>query len=73
MKTGCETATPMITVVLLGEPACCGRFEFQPASRVGLIDEYGGGEAFQVIALRDDAIPRGAGSVPCAPEFADVA
>lgn len=60
-------------VVVLGEPAYYGRFGFQPASAWGLVDEYGGGDAFQALELEPDAIPRGAGLVRYAPEFAAVA
>jgi putative acetyltransferase len=57
-------------VVVLGEPAYYGRFGFRPAAEWGLHDEYGGGPAFQVIELRPSAIPRNAGLVRYAPEFA---
>ena len=40
-----------------------GLFEF------GLIDEYGGGHAFQAIELMPGALPRNAGLVQYAPEF----
>jgi predicted N-acetyltransferase YhbS len=38
-------------VVVLGEPRYYGRFGFLPASRWGLHDEYGGGDAFQALEL----------------------
>ena len=57
-------------VVVLGDPAYYGRFGFERASRWGLVDEYGGGEAFQALELRPGAIPVGAGVVRYAPEFA---
>jgi len=57
-------------VVVLGDPAYYGRFGFAPASRWGLRDEYGGGEAFQALELRSGGIPAGAGLVRYAPEFA---
>ncbi|MCI0380318.1 MAG: N-acetyltransferase [Gemmataceae bacterium] len=60
-------------VVVLGAREYYGRFGFQPAADWGLMDEYGGGSAFQVIELRAGAIPRGAGLVRYAPEFAIVA
>ena len=60
-------------VVVLGEPSYYERFGFQPASAWGLVDEYGGGGAFQALELEPDAIPRGAGLVRYAPEFAAVA
>lgn len=59
-------------VVVLGDPAYYGRFGFAPASRRGLRDEYGGGEAFQALELRPGSIPHGAGLVRYAPEFAAV-
>jgi len=39
------------------------------AGRWGLLDEYGGGEAFQALELRPGSIPLGAGLVRYAPEF----
>lgn len=59
-------------VVVLGDPAYYARFGFAPASRWGLSDEYGGGEAFQAIELRSGAIPTGACLVRYADEFAAV-
>jgi putative acetyltransferase len=58
--------------VVLGEPEYYARFGFQPASEFGLVDEYGGGAAFQVIELTPGALPRGAGLVRYAPEFASL-
>jgi putative acetyltransferase len=56
--------------VVLGEPGYYGRFGFEPASRWGLRDEYGGGAAFQALELRPSTIPMGGGLVRYAPEFA---
>lgn len=56
-------------VVVLGEPHYYRRFGFLPASRWGLRDEYGGGEAFQALELRTGAIPSAGGLVRYAPEF----
>lgn len=53
--------------VVLGEPAYYSRFGFEPASRRGLTDEYGGGEVFQVIVWVGTPPP---GVVKYAPEFA---
>lgn len=58
--------------VVLGEPAYYSRFGFRPAPAFGLTDEYGGGEAFQVVELIDGALPAGAGLVRYAPEFASL-
>lgn len=55
--------------VVLGDPAYYGRFGFVPAGRLGLIDEYGGGDAFQALELLSAGLPRGAGTVRYAPEF----
>lgn len=49
--------------VVLGEPPYYSRFGFQPAARHGLTDEYGGGDAFQVLALEKGGIPESAGLV----------
>lgn len=56
--------------VVLGEPGYYSRFGFRPAPASGLSDEYGGGEAFQVIELSAGELPVGAGLVRYAPEFA---
>jgi putative acetyltransferase len=53
--------------VVLGEPGYYSRFGFEPAARHGLTDEYGGGDAFQVVTL--GGAP-GRGLVKYAPEFA---
>jgi len=58
--------------VVMGEPAYYSRFGFRPAAKFGLADEYGGGPAFQAIELVPGALPRGAGLVRYAPEFAVV-
>ena len=62
-RSGCEF------VVVLGDPRYYGRFGFRPAAPRGLADEFGGGDAFQVIELRTGAIPQGVGLVRYAPEF----
>jgi putative acetyltransferase len=56
--------------VVLGDPKYYRRFGFEPARAHGLEDEYGGGEAFQVVPLAADGIPKGAGLVRYAPAFA---
>jgi putative acetyltransferase len=56
--------------VVLGEPEYYGRFGFRPAAQFGLSDEYGGGPAFQALELTPGGMPRGAGLVRYAPEFA---
>jgi putative acetyltransferase len=56
--------------VVLGEPEYYGRFGFRPAAEFGLSDEYGGGPAFQALELTPGGLPRGAGLVRYAPEFA---
>jgi putative acetyltransferase len=57
-------------VVVLGEPAYYGRFGFQPARTRNLVDEYGGGDAFQALELRPGSVPPGGGTVRYAREFA---
>jgi putative acetyltransferase len=56
--------------VVLGEPEYYGRFGFGAAAEFGLSDEYGGGPAFQALELTPGALPRDAGLVRYAPEFA---
>jgi len=60
---------PFGYAVVLGDPQFYSRFGFRAAPAYGLADEYGGGDAFQVLALRPDGIPREAGTVRYAPEF----
>lgn len=60
---------PFGYVVVLGDPQYYGRFSFEPASRYGLVDEYGGGDAFQVVEMQPKGIPRDAGLVRYAAEF----
>ncbi len=55
--------------VVLGDPAYYARFGFRPAAQFGLADEYGGGDAFGVLALAHVGIPFGAGLVRYVPEF----
>ncbi len=71
VRAGLETCREMGFgwCVVLGEPAYYGRFGFRAAAEFGLTDEYGGGEAFQVIELMPDSLPTGAGLVRYAPEF----
>jgi putative acetyltransferase len=57
-------------VVVLGEPAYYARFGFEPAARLGLRDEYHGGDAFRALALADEPAPAAGGLVRYAPEFA---
>jgi putative acetyltransferase len=56
--------------VVLGSPAYYNRFGFGAATGFGLSDEYGGGPAFQALALSPGGMPTGAGLVRYAPEFA---
>ena len=56
--------------MVLGEPEYYGRFGFRSAAKFGLTDEYGGGAAFQAMEFRDGALPRDAGLVHYAEEFA---
>ncbi|WP_373653415.1 GNAT family N-acetyltransferase [Schlesneria sp. DSM 10557] len=58
--------------VVLGEPQYYRRFGFQPARQFGLFDEYGGGDAFQVLEFAEHAVPRGQGLVRYSIEFASL-
>jgi putative acetyltransferase len=58
--------------VVLGSPAYYARFGFQPAANFGLTDEYGGGNAFQVVALVPGGIPSNEGLVRYALPFASL-
>lgn len=60
---GCEF------VVVLGDPHYYSRFGFEAASKWGLVDEYGGGEAFQAQELVPGSIPDGGGLVKYGAEF----
>jgi putative acetyltransferase len=71
VRTGilaCKTADYGWTVVL-GDPDYYSRFDFEPASKFGLSDEFGGGEHFQAVELIAGQLPTGAGLVRYAPEF----
>jgi putative acetyltransferase len=57
-------------IVVLGDPNYYSRFGFAPAGRWNLTCEFGGGEAFQAVELRDGAMPTCGGLVAYAPEFA---
>jgi putative acetyltransferase len=71
IRHGLEAARDraVAAVVVLGDPAYYARFGFQPASRWGWTDEYGGGEAFQAIILQPGVAPATDGLVRYAPEF----
>lgn len=71
IKQGLEacTASACGFVVVLGDPDYYRRFGFDPASKWGLVDEFGGGSAFQAMELRTGTIPAGGGTVKYAPEF----
>ncbi len=58
--------------MVLGEPHYYQRFGFRPSSQFGLVDEYGGGAAFQVLAMIPGSLPVNAGLVRYAPEFASL-
>src|SRR5262249_13056336 len=55
-------------VVLVGAPAYYGRFGFCRASELGLGNEYGVDQEFQVLELRPGALPAGGGLVRYGPE-----
>lgn len=56
--------------VVLGDPAYYRRFGFDRASKFGLDNEYGVDEEFTVAELIPGCLPRDAGVVHYAPEFA---
>jgi putative acetyltransferase len=58
--------------VVLGAPKYYSRFGFRPAADSGLVDEYSGGPAFQVIELSAGSLPVDAGLVRYAAELAAV-
>jgi putative acetyltransferase len=60
-------------IVLLGSPAYYGRFGFVPASRWRLSDDYQGGDHFQALELKPQAIPSTGGRVRYAPPFHEFA
>jgi HAD superfamily hydrolase (TIGR01509 family) len=57
-------------VVLLGDPAYYSRFGFRPARAFGLGGDYGNGDDFQAMELRQGALA-GGGRVHFIPEFAE--
>jgi len=60
-------------LVVLGEPAWYARYGFEPATRYGLGNEYGAGDAFQVLPLRIGALPPEGGLIRYASPFAALA
>ena len=56
-------------VVLLGAPGYYHRFGFSPASGFGLGNEYGAGDEFMALALREGRLPELPGIVHYSPEF----
>lgn len=57
-------------VVLIGHPDYYPRFGFRPGADYHLSDEYGAGEAFMALELRDGWLAGKAGTVKYGPEFA---
>jgi putative acetyltransferase len=58
--------------VVLGEPTYYRRFGFEPAYPHGLTDEYGGGDAFQVLEFVPAGIGKDPGLIRYAPAFASL-
>lgn len=56
-------------VFVLGEPEYYSRFGFAPAARYGFECVYGGGDAFQLLALRSDSARPGGGLVQYSSSF----
>jgi putative acetyltransferase len=56
--------------VVLGAPGYYRRFGFSPASEHSLGNEYGAGDEFMALELREDGLPGLPGIVRYAPEFA---
>lgn len=56
-------------VAVLGDPEYYGRFGFEPATRYGLRDAFGGGEHFMVFELRKHGLPPRDTLIRYAPEF----
>jgi len=56
-------------VVVLGEPAYYARFGFRRASAVGVGNEYGVDEAFQILELESGSLPASDARARYAPEF----
>ncbi len=55
--------------VVMGSPAYYSRFGFEPAHAFGLENEWGVGDEFMVLRLRDGALDQVRGLVRYAPEF----
>ena len=56
-------------MIVLGDPAYYARFGFRPASHHGLRCVFGGGDAFQVLALAPGGLPDPGTLVEYAPAF----
>lgn len=59
-------------VVVLGHPNYYPRFGFRMASDFGLENEYGAGEAFMVVGLKEGILEKVNGLVQYASEFREV-
>jgi putative acetyltransferase len=59
-------------VVVLGDPAYYGRFGWNPASALGLGNEYGVADEFMGLELTASGAPRCGGVVCYSPEFAGI-
>jgi putative acetyltransferase len=66
----CCQALGFTWALVLGDPAYYARFGFLPASSIGLFDEFGGGDASQVMELAAGGLPAERGLVRYGPEFA---
>jgi putative acetyltransferase len=74
IREGLERCTQggYAAVVVLGHPNYYPRFGFRTASAYGLVNEYGVGDGFMVLGLKDGILDKINGLVRYAPEFREV-
>jgi len=65
---GCRQAECQ-AVIVLGQPSFYARFGFQPASKLGLENEYGAQDAFMALELIPGALNQISGLAKYGPEF----
>ncbi len=69
MHSGLAAVHDADYVVVLGHPAYYGKFGFRRASDLGIGNEYGADEAFQLLELRPGSLPANGGMARYGPEF----
>ncbi len=69
VRRGLEALHDADYVVVLGHPEYYAKFGFRRASDLGIGNEYGADEAFQLLELRIGSLPANSGMARYGPEF----